>query len=108
MTAPQPEADAAERAALLREELLSSLEQLQAAHDELEQRTEARAESELEAELQRRRYEHLMQTAPVAYVTATGAGGVVEANRRAARLLGREPHLLVGKPLAVFIPLERR
>ena len=55
------------------------------------------------------RYQELFEFAPVGYLVSDSAGMILEANRAAADLLGvAAPKLIVGKPIAVFVPIENR
>jgi PAS domain S-box-containing protein len=53
-------------------------------------------------------YRLLFDRAPLPYVVTDFDGTIRAANRAAAVLLKRPSELLAGKPLATFIPLERR
>jgi PAS domain S-box-containing protein len=64
------------------------------------------ADARVEAE--RASYEELFELAPVGYAVTDLDGVVRAANRYAARLLATEPSALVGKPLALFVPLGAR
>ena len=55
-----------------------------------------------------RHYRLLFERAPLPYVVTDFDGTIRAANRAAAILLKRPSELLAGKPLAAFIPLERR
>jgi PAS domain-containing protein len=53
-------------------------------------------------------YRLLFDRAPLPYVVTDFDGTIRAANRAAAVLLKRPSELLAGKPLAAFVPLERR
>ncbi|MFN2565651.1 MAG: PAS domain-containing protein [Gemmatimonadaceae bacterium] len=53
-------------------------------------------------------YRLLFERAPLPYVVTDFDGAIRAANRAAAILLKRPAELLAGKPLASFVPLERR
>jgi PAS domain-containing protein len=55
-----------------------------------------------------RQYRVLFDRAPLPYVVTDFDGTIRAANRAAAVLLKRPSELLAGKPLATFVPLERR
>ena len=55
-----------------------------------------------------RHYRLLFERAPLPYVVTDFDGIIRAANRAAAVLLKRPSELLAGKPLASFVPLERR
>ena len=55
-----------------------------------------------------RHYRLLFERAPLPYVVTDFDGSIRAANRAAAVLLKRPSELLAGKPLAAFVPLERR
>ena len=57
---------------------------------------------------ERRRYQHLFQYAPDAYLLTDLAGIIREANHSAAHLLGVQPRFLVGKTLVSFVAAEDR
>jgi signal transduction histidine kinase len=88
----------------------SVLRELEVAHEELrivEEEVQSQSE-ELSAsyaalEYERRRYRELFHDAPAPYLVTDGTGIVLEANRLAGRLLNTDPHVVIGKPLAVYI-----
>lgn len=55
-----------------------------------------------------RRYDELFAAVPLPYVVTDASGAIREANPAADRLLGVESRFLAGKPLASFVPGERR
>ena len=55
-----------------------------------------------------RHYRLLFERAPLPYLGTDFDGTIRAANRAAAVLLKRPSELLAGKPLAAFVPLERR
>ena len=55
-----------------------------------------------------RHYRLLFERAPLPYLVTDFDGTIVAANRGAAILLKRPSELLAGRPLAAFVPLERR
>jgi PAS domain S-box-containing protein len=54
------------------------------------------------------RYQELFEFAPVSYLVTDSNGLILEANRAAGGLLGVPSDRLVGKPIAVFIPVQHR
>jgi PAS domain S-box-containing protein len=48
-------------------------------------------------------YKALYDDAPVGYLTLNESGIVIDVNARAALLLGRDPHLVRGRPLSFFV-----
>lgn len=59
-------------------------------------------------DLERRRYRELFDLAPVGHLVTDLEGVVLEANRAACVLLGRDPPGLVGANLVELVPVERR
>ena len=57
---------------------------------------------------ERASYQELFEFAPVSYLVSDNDGMIVEANRNAGELLGLSPERLVGKPIAIFVPMEHR
>ncbi len=90
------------------EELLVAVEELRVAEEELRQRNEELILAHAEVADERRRYQHLFQYAPDAYLLTDLSGIIREANHSAANLLGVEPRFLVGKTLVSFVAGEDR
>jgi PAS domain S-box-containing protein len=88
--------------------LAATLEELQVAEEELRAQHEELMAARAAVEAQRERYQHLFEFAPVGYVVTSANGTIRQANRAAARLLGKMPEVLVGKPLATFVVTEER
>ena len=86
--------------------LRATAEQLQVVEEELHQQNEELAAAREALESERNRYQELFECAPDGYLITDPEGMIGEANRAAAVLLGMEPGLLVGKPLANFLPKE--
>lgn len=84
-------------------EVETHLQDLQVAEEELRVQTEELEAALAEAERQRRRYRELFDNAPIPYLTTDPAGRILEANLRAAALLGLEPDRARGQPLHVFL-----
>ena len=88
--------------------LMSSLEVLKVAEEELLERTEALADLRSELE-QRLRGEHeLFEQAPVCLLVSDRYGVIIEANHACVTLLRRDRQALERQPLADFIPPEER
>jgi two-component system, sensor histidine kinase len=57
---------------------------------------------------ERVRYAQLFELAPFPYLLTDFAGSVLEANRAAATLFGISTNAFIGKPIAIFVPLQHR
>ncbi len=90
------------------EELLVAVEELRVAEEELRQQNEDLAAVHATVAEERRRYQHLFQYAPDAYLLTDLNGIIREANHSAAHLLGVQPRFLVGKTLISFVAVEDR
>jgi PAS domain S-box-containing protein len=90
------------------EELLVAVEELRVAEDELRQQNEELTAAHAAMAEERRRYQHLFQYAPDAYLLTDLSGVIREANHSAAHLLGVQPRFLVGKTLVSFVSPEDR
>jgi PAS domain S-box-containing protein len=90
------------------DELLLAVEELRLAEAELRQQKDALEAAHDQLEDERRRYQHLFQYAPDAYLLTDLAGIVREANLSAARLLNVRPRSLPGKAVVSFVALEDR
>jgi len=89
-------------------ELLLAVEELRVAEEELRQQNEAMEAAQQQLEDERRRYQHLFQYAPDAYLLTDLSGIVREANLSAARLLNTRARFLPGKAVVSFVALEDR
>ncbi|MEW6496023.1 MAG: response regulator [Cyanobacteriota bacterium] len=93
---------ALENLQLIYEEMQTSLEASEAIAEELLQQSEP-------VVAERHFYYDLFQFAPDASLLTDANGLILEANQAAARLLNVPQNVLIGKPLAVFVPpLERQ
>jgi PAS domain S-box-containing protein len=90
------------------EELLVAVEELRVAEEELRQQNEDLTVAHAALADERRRYQHLFQYAPDAYLLTDLNGIIREANHSAAHLLGVQPRFLAGKTLASFVAPEDR
>jgi two-component system cell cycle sensor histidine kinase/response regulator CckA len=90
------------------EELLLAVEELRVAEEELRQQNEELTVAHAAVAEERRRYQHLFQYAPDAYLLTDLNGIIREANHSAAHLLGVQPRFLVGKTLVSFVAIEDR
>jgi len=94
--------------AVVIEELSTALEELYVAAEEMQMQQEALISAREILEKERQRYQDLFAFAPNAYLVTDVEGHIQEANRKAVALLGMSCDRLVGRLLAVFIPLEDR
>ena len=90
------------------EELRVAVEELRVAEEELRQQNEDLTVAHANVAEERRRYQHLFQYAPDAYLLTDLTGIIREANHSAAHLLGVQPRFLVGKTLVSFVAPEDR
>jgi len=90
------------------EELLVAVEELRVAEEELRQQNEDLTVAHAAVAEERRRYQHLFQYAPDAYLLTDLNGIIREANHSAANLLGVQPRFLAGKTLVSFVAVEDR
>ena len=90
------------------EELLVAVEELRVAEDELRHQNEELTAAHASVAEERRRYQHLFQYAPDAYLLTDLNGIIREANHSAANLLGVQPRFLIGKTLVSFVAPEDR
>lgn len=92
----------------VREVLEASLEELHVAYEELQQHHAAVTVAHQATATAHQRYQALFDGTPDGYLVTDSAGLVQEANGAAAALLAVPQDDLVGKPVAVFVPLEER
>lgn len=90
------------------QELKTAFEELQVAEEELQRQNEELITTRLSVESERDRYQALFEFAPDGYFITTRDGTVRKANQQAAQLLGVPPQFLLGKPLAIFVPVSQR
>ncbi|MFO7728286.1 MAG: PAS domain-containing sensor histidine kinase [Desulfonatronovibrio sp.] len=70
---------------------------------ELEIQNEELRETQRDLEIARDRFAKLYNDSPAGYLTVDQNGIIAQANQTFADMVGREPHLLTGKPLGDFI-----
>ena len=87
-------------------ELSSAIAELQQAETGLRQEMEEQRRSRAAVEAERQRYRSLFEFAPDGYLVTDLTGCIQEANWAAGILLNTSEELLVGKPLAQFVPPE--
>lgn len=97
-----------EREAKLSAILVSSLEELKVAEEELLERTEALADLRDEQEDRVRATRQLFEMAPVCLLTTDCYGNILDANRACQSMLKRDMNALERQPLARFIPADDR
>jgi PAS domain S-box-containing protein len=90
------------------EELLVAVEELRVAEEEMRHQNEELTAAHAAVAEERRRYQHLFQYAPDAYLLTDLNGIIREANHSAAHLLGVQPRFLAGKTLVSFVAVEDR
>ncbi len=77
--------------------------ELQVHQIELEMQNEELRRAQMDLEAARDRYVDLYEFSPAGYLTLDSQGKIVEANLRAAALLGLRRNKLIGRPLADFL-----
>ena len=85
------------------EDLRTALEELSVALEELNQQNCELTVTRRDLEAERRRYRELFDHAPDGYLITDTNGLIQEANEMAATLFGTAKHVLVGKPLSVYV-----
>jgi PAS domain S-box-containing protein len=88
--------------------LAVSLEELKVAEEELVQQNEELLTTREAIEAMSRHHRRLFEDAPLPYIVTDICGIIRHANRAAVALFRRPADMLQGKPLLVFVPLERR
>ena len=96
----------ADPAAISAEESRRLLHELQVHQIELEMQNNELRRAQVELEVSRVKYFDLYDMAPVGYFTVSEKGLILEANLRAAQLLGVEVNRLVKQPLTRYIVPE--
>jgi PAS domain-containing protein len=106
--AGQSATQSAEREAKLSAILVTSLEELKVAEEELEERVGALATMRDELERRVLNAQQLFDLAPACLLVTDVYGSILEANRACLMLLKRDFDLLQRQPLARFIPPDER
>jgi PAS domain-containing protein len=99
---------AIEREAKLSAILVSSLEELKVAEEELSERVESMAEIRDQLEQRIQGAQQLFDLAPAPLLVTDIYGTITEANRASQLLLKRDFMMLERQPLARFIPIDER
>jgi PAS domain S-box-containing protein len=84
------------------EDVRKLVEELQVHQVELEMQNDELRSMQCELEQARKKYSDLYDFAPVGYLTLSEEGRIVEANLTAARQLGVEISILIGKPFNLY------
>ncbi len=84
------------------EDVRKLVEELQIHQVELEMQNEELRSTQCELEQSRKKYSDLYDFAPVGYLTINEEGRIVEANLTAAKQLGIERSILIGKPFNLY------
>lgn len=100
----EPDANRSKLSAIL----VSSLEELKVAEEELVERTEALADLRDELEQRVRGARQLFELAPASLMVTDPYGVILEANRATGQLFRRDLSLLERQPLARFIAADDR
>ncbi len=90
------------------EDLRVALEELRVAEEELRQQNDELAATQVELDLERRRFEELFEFAPNPYFVTDSMGIILQCNRPTSNLLRVSPRFLPGKALATYIANEDR
>jgi PAS domain S-box-containing protein len=89
-------------------ELDTALEELKVAEETVHEQAEALGKALQQADGERQRYLELFEFAPDAYCVTDDRGIIREANRAMYDLVESSPSTVIGKPLMVFVPRDRR
>jgi PAS domain S-box-containing protein len=103
-----PAVERLETVAKLSQVLVSSLEELKVAEEELLEQNDELARSQTEAELRLASARALFELAPVALVLTDRHGAIRQANQAACALFCRDAYALERKPLAALVPRTTR
>ena len=90
------------------EDMRKLVEELQIHQVELEMQNEELRRMQLELEQSRKKYSDLYDFAPVGYLTINEEGRIVEVNLTAAKQLGMERNILIGKPFNLYAAENNR
>jgi PAS domain S-box-containing protein len=86
----------------------SALEELNVAHEELRQQNDELFAATIALQSEQRRYHDLFDFAPDCYLLTDPYGLVRQANLAAADLLAHEPTRIAGRPLRLYVHIDRR
>jgi len=89
-------------------ELDTALEELKVAEQTVHEQAESLGKALQQADGERRRYLELFEFAPDAYCVTDARGIITEANRAMYELVESSPPRVIGKPLVIFVPRDRR
>ncbi len=89
-------------------DLEALIHELQVHQIELEMQNEELRRAQAVIEESRSRYADLYDFAPIAYLTLDKDGLIVEANFKAAELLGTDRGVLIRYPFSLFLPLSSK
>lgn len=101
-------AGAEEREARLSAILVSSLEELKVAEEELVERTEALSKMRVALERQLQSARQPFELAPVCLLVTDIFGNIIETNHACELMMKRDSSLLAHQPVARFIPPDER
>lgn len=90
------------------EELYTALEKLEVGEEKLRQQNQELVAVHKLVQVERERYQDLLEFLPDAYLVTDGKGIIREANGAAAKLLNVPQQFIVGKVLALFVSKEER
>jgi PAS domain-containing protein len=108
VSAEEPSAEQTNGAPAISALLVSSLEELKVAEEEILCQHDEITASAVAIERQLAHYRQLFELAPVALVVTDLAGAIRQVNGAAARLFRRDPQHLERKPLAALVPRGER
>lgn len=84
------------------------LEELRTAHEELMEQNQALLDYRQQLETERQRYQELFNLAPDGYLVSNDKGIIQAANVAIAALLQLPQESIIGKPLVLFLPVQKR
>ncbi len=88
------------------DDLANALEELRAAHEEVDAQREELAEACRKAQREHQRYVELFEDAPDGYVVTDLHGVIEQANLAAEEIFDSARDFIIGKPLALFVNKE--
>ncbi|SPF41654.1 putative PAS/PAC sensor signal transduction histidine kinase [Syntrophobacter sp. SbD1] len=90
------------------DDLADAMEELRAAHEEVDAQREELAEASRKMQLEHERYVELFEHAPDGYIVTDLHGVIEQANLAVEELFDSARDFIVGKPLALFVDKEDR